>query len=1256
VSVVYFGSELQSLAAKLADQLAEQERHGDFFAPAAIVVPNRHLRKWLQLWLARRLGVCINLQFQYLEDALWELLREVDPRKHATQPESLDENAYRLLVLSALLEDDDPDLAVLRSYIQLGPPPLTRLSCRRAWHLADRMGTLIRDYEYARQDALIQRWLRREIGLANAGEFTRSMERAQRALFERITDPDVGRRSILARRTGKNYKTFPQYAMEVMELPRATIGPERRIHVFGLTQANALHMRVLHWLGAALEVRLYHPNVLASRLGATPTAEDILTAANTVRDPARAPADTSLAADLLRPWARAGSEALALMAGLLGAGYFKAEVLDPVPAHPMRATVATSKKPAVSVLGRLQDHLLGRARRGAARLPQDRSLQIVGCPGIVREVETVYNSILDNLQNNPGLRQTDIVVLATDMARYRPALQAVFERPPHPLRYSLVDYSAAGLSMFGQALLGMLDLALESFTRSRVFEVLLNPCFLARLGVDRSEALAWLQWAETLGICQGWDAEEKYEQGYPRSPFYAWRLALQRLRLGRYMEVYPEDDDEPAPRFNDVIPFADINSTDREQLDAFCRSVESLLPTLAGLRRLHGTGQRWAAVLQRLAHEFLDVPDDRPEEEQVRNHILAAVDQLALWDDLRPTAAAAVLGPSSVVRGKDKTATDQLTTDDGRRTGLSLPLVREFLLSQLEALPARRAEYLTGGVTLAALQPMRPIPFQLIYVIGLDADLFPGSNRLSSFDLRSAGREPGDIRPAENNAYLLLENLIAAHQKVYLLYNNRDLQKDRAILPSAPLQQLVRYLGEHVTAGEFKPIAMPVHGDDDPFFDRAQQPDYQDVLVQYHEADRYLAFSAARNEGRLVPDLHQQADLRTKMEKLQVDFAIAAELPPSLKAPVTVSVWELSRFLKFPAAEILRRHLRIEDEREESTALDEPLVTPDLAMRQLVRMTLSQLVRRAAAGEVQKALEEWPARFRAAFADARLRSRVPEDAFGDIDEEAIRRELDQRIHGLGEFAPFLRRHAQKMSCGPALLGETLIPIGAKMRFPALRLRPGHELPADGPEIRVVGSTPFAWFNRDTFDILVLTTSTKKFDAGQLHAPMLEPLLFYLALLANPEPNGKAIAAKDWLSRRHFTLHLAHPAGIQTWAYPIGLIAPDEAQQYLTMLAGELLDPTQLDLLPFDLIAREYEFRRAYDETSPSQVSAEEYVSLLKDKVADERENPWSSVHIPLVVEMAGASIPVDALSKVQRRFRLLDRGPALRRREWEEGS
>jgi len=176
----------------------------------------------------------------------------------------------------------------------------------------------------------------------------------------------------------------------------------------------------------------------------------------------------------------------------------------------------------------------------------------------------------------------------------------------------------------------MLERRSNRFHARGVFQVILNPCFLARLGVSRPRRSPGSTGGKPWHLSR-LDADEKQQQGYPRSPFYAWRLGLQRLRLGRFMEVARDDADQPATRFGHVIPFADLASGDREQLDAFCRAVEGLLPTLARLRSAQMTGARWARELERLVAEFLDVPEDRPEENQVRAALLAALDKLGSW-------------------------------------------------------------------------------------------------------------------------------------------------------------------------------------------------------------------------------------------------------------------------------------------------------------------------------------------------------------------------------------------------------------------------------------------------------------------------------------------------------------------------------------------------------------------------------------------------------------------------------------------------
>jgi exonuclease V gamma subunit len=1220
MSKLYLGSDPRGLADTLADELDEQARRGDFFVPPLVVVPNRYLRKWLRLWLARRLDGLININFQYLEDALWLLLRQLDPATKV-KPEPIDENMFRLMVLAVLLEEQEPALGPLRRYLHLQGPNLSRLSCRRAWYLADRLGLLLRDYEYHRQDTLIQRWLRDEPGLEGGGDFHQIMERAQRVLFQHTVREKDGRRALLNRLAGRSFKTLPEYAQELMRLPPPLAGAAgaQTVHFFGFTQITELHGKAIGWLGQFHDVRFYHLNVAARGLHGAQTAETLKGQEETLRQPGQED-DKDPGRVLLRSWGLAGIEALTPMENLLEQPSFTAEALaayEPAGRAPRRATV----------LSRLQDSLLGK-QTPRGRLVQDTSLQIAGCAGVAREVETVHNSILDNLQRDRSLRQTDIAILVTDMVRYRAPLQAVFERPPARLQFNMVDFNAAGISMFGQALVGMLDLALESFSRTRVFSVILNPCFLARLGVEREQAMIWLEWAESLGIFQGWDADEKQQQGYAPSHFYAWRLGLQRLRLGRYMDVARDDAGEPAPRFGHVIPFADLASTDREQLDAFCIAVEGLLPELARLRSAPASGQRWAHVLQRLVQDFLDVPADRPEEAQVRDELLGALEKLAYWD---------------------------LFHDAGRRPGLPLALVRDYLQGQLEVLAGNRGEYLIGGVTISGFQPMRPVPFEIIYVLGLGEDLFPGSNALSSFDLRGARRMPGDIHPAEDRLYDFLATILAAQRKLYLLYNNHDLQKDQPLLPAAPLQQLQRFLQAHILQGTFQPIGLPPRGDDLGYIDPAEQPAYQDLIVQYDEAERFLALRAAERAQRLALDGNQQAEWSSKCRTFQRDFSIVASsaIPGALPRPegnIVVSLHELKRFLELPAEASLRRHLHIDEDDTPALEDQEPVVASGQAAQKLIRESLQQLVSAAAKENVEQALASWQERFTQAHADARLRSRVPEDAFGEIDQASIRGELHERIHGQGGLEAFLREHADMSFCGPVLLGNSTAPLGARWRFPALRLRPGHELPDAAQEIRITGWTVNAWFAPDRFDVLILTNSSKTTDGRKIVLPMIEPALLHMAMIANATPNAGG-SAQSMVAHREFRLHVAHVKGIQTWTYPVNSITPDEALHYFVELTRDFLDPAQFDLLPFEALYRNYELERALDSNSTARIPPDTYRKGLENAIADLRENKKYGWQLPLLVDMIDARVPADALAKVQRRFRLLDRAPARIRQQ-----
>jgi len=172
-----------------------------------------------------------------------------------------------------------------------------------------------------------------------------------------------------------------------------------------------------------------------------------------------------------------------------------------------------------------------------------------------------------------------------------------------------------------------------------------------------------------------------------------------------------------------------------------------------------------------------------------------------------------------------------------------------------------------------------------------------------------------------------------------------------------------------------------------------------------------------------------------------------------------VTLGELKRFLHLPAAGIAAAPLARRRSDDQTLEDDEPLVTTQQAANALVRQTIERLVRDAAQGNIQQALAGWPERFTAAYADSRLRSRRRRKRSARSIGRQSCATCKSAFTGRARSRLSCARRAGMTFCGPVLLGETLTPLGAKLRFPALALRPGHELPADAPQvIRLIGST------------------------------------------------------------------------------------------------------------------------------------------------------------------------------------------------------
>ena len=823
----------------------------------------------------------------------------------------------------------------------------------------------------------------------------------------------------------------------------------------------------------------------------------------------------------------------------------------------------------------------------ANRLDQDRSLQIIACPSLYREVETVYNSILFNLEQDDTLQLTDIAILVPDISAYKPVFDSVFNRLPRQLAYNLVDSHAEIESIYGKAVLAILKLATGRFSRNEVFDLILNPCFMSRWKIGPDEVQAWVNWTNELNIFHTFDSESKAARGYPASGNFTWKQGLERLRLSRIMAAPKVTDPAGFRHYQDRVPFSDVKTGDVDLLEKFCMAIESLHHGVSRLNSSGSSGEQWQQRFFQTCDQLIEIPEDFKGEAVVRQALLKAFDNLELYDHLH---------------------------EDASSPALDVDLINEFIRANLGSISGGHGNYLTGGVTISALQPMRPIPFRIVYVLGMEEGYFPGKADLSSLDLRLSRRRIGDISLPERNCYLFLEMLLCVRQKLYISYVARDLQKDRLQQPCSVINQLKRYVElEILSDGQpFRVSEVPLAGCSDRYLDPDAISAWSDVLVNDSLTDRVAYYRI----HRLWDAFKHKAskDDWARVARFDPDLSFAATAPDAEDRQVEkITLRQLKKFLEHPVRLKVQRHLGLYDEEEtiEDVVLreDEPFFS-EFPLDYRLKMDPIMLWMDAHFSEMDAdTADHDPAAFYHRVYDAcRRKSQTPEGAFADIDRAEIMGHVSQIVETLSPVLEQMESAKQlfrAVSIGDPV--EEPIASGSRIalkRFNPLSLTVQTLNSASETVTRAVelhGQLPWVWQDAaDAWHVLVLTGSGK--NPGEPDKYVLGPVLFYLMCLVGDE-------SCRWIESSGLTLHIVYREIVRQWTYKFDR---KTAEAYLVELVSNFLNQSQAAWLPFDTVTTRSIRPHKLPDDEINDVMRMEFAAEIKDAFAEEEELPDSN--------------------------------------------
>ena len=783
-----FDDSLDALGDALVADLSQGPRHP--FEQDVVVVPSVGVGRWLQQRVADRHGVCAGMRIEFPGRFLWRVFGELMPDLPERSP--FDPDGARWPILR-LFESLPADAALA---------PLARrvadASCADRLGLAEQIAGQFETLLAWRRDWLVRwqsgRWAE---GDAPLGPHEAWLRWLWLRLLERL--PGVSRQH--------PYERFDALLRDDPAGVAQRLSG-RRVALFGAVALSPEQTQLLGRLADALDLFVY---------ASDPCRElwsDLVDRKSLARVLAQRPDVAWLYENepsVLGNWGRAQRDRIAQLLALEEAAGVQAQAPFREREHPLDALVAAaperleqevaSTQLRLNRLQALQSSVLLRSDRpwrlvgaadaiaaaaavdaggdtsvdatvdaagdtaGDVDARADASLQVHATHGLVREAEVLHDRLLDCFASIPGLRPSDITVLCARIEDAADAIEAVFSGVPAQRRIPIViSGRAAGADPLARAATELLELAEQRAPLSFVAEWLANPASLEALGLDDEDAGALVAMFDAAGARWGLDARA----GPPR---HHWQAALERLLLGAAVGG-------EVAVVGDVAPVRGLRRAGPRVLERFMPVLEALA-ALEARAREPATVAQWAATARAT---FATLFGRAPRRADALARLQQAVAQL-----------------------EDGAATEPSVRIDA-------PAFRQALTDELDR--AASAATPSGAVNVCPIGGLRGLRHRVVCLFGMDEGAFPGAAARSEFDLLARAPRFGDPNRRLEDRGAFLDALLAARDRVIILYRGRDSRDDTARNPSILVSELIEYVNARCPNGgsRLETRVHPLHG------------------------------------------------------------------------------------------------------------------------------------------------------------------------------------------------------------------------------------------------------------------------------------------------------------------------------------------------------------------------------------------------------------------------------------------------------------
>jgi len=517
---LFTGNKLETLSEVLADILKTPLTSP--LEPEIFVVQSSGMERWVSMEIARHLGISANNRFFYPNTFIHEMMnREMMNRVLSLEVDkpgfSPDVMTWQIMkMLPTCIEEIA--FEEIRHYLG------DSRSDRKTYQLAAKIADIFDQYLLFRP-GMIFKWEDGEEDLWQA------------VLWRKlISENKTPHRAALLKIFLENLNIQkPDQIPDRIEFPE-------RITVFGISALPQFHMNVLEAISRISEVNLFLINPCREFWG------DILSDRE-VKKASGKTGTQGLSRSLL--YLEQGNRILSDL-GILGRDFF--DLVQEIDCEVEEYFEEPGEK---SLLSCIQSDILNLVHRSDKEEKKiihktDHSVMVNSCHSPVREVETLYDNLLNMFDEDPLLRPGDILVMTPDIETYAPYIQAVFDMPVNEgkrIPYSIADRTVLNESNIIRAFNLLLGFCGSRFGASKVLSFLEAVPVREKFGFSKNDLRLIGKWVGDTGIRWGIDAEHRGKMDLPEFEENTWSAGLKQLILGYAMSPNQEK------VFHGILPY-----------------------------------------------------------------------------------------------------------------------------------------------------------------------------------------------------------------------------------------------------------------------------------------------------------------------------------------------------------------------------------------------------------------------------------------------------------------------------------------------------------------------------------------------------------------------------------------------------------------------------------------------------------------------------------------------------------------------------